>query len=214
MIDLQGIPFYANREDDQSCMLSCLRSALEYFEKRPYSWEELEQLTGWQSGKAAWTVKAWTDLAEQGFDIQMIENFNYREYASEGKEYLQTFLKPEELEWQLKNTNLLEITPLLPKFLTTVNHIQKSPERGDIDRLLGEGYLVTVQLNSRVLNDRPGYVAHMILVLQQDGEDYIAHDPGLPGQALRRLSCSKVYEAMGATANTSEVTGLRPRGNA
>jgi hypothetical protein len=209
MTTTRTIPFYSNREDDESCMLACYRSVLEYFDGRPYSWEELEKLSGFKPGRAAWTVKAWTTLARQGFDIKMTENFDYHEYFKEGEAYLQTFLKPEELKYQLERTNLLEIRPLLPEFFKTVRQIQKSPVLADIDELLSDGYLVLAQLNSRALNQQAGYVAHMVLITTKEHDMYIAHDPGLPGQENRSIAPNLLYNAMGGENNTTEVTGIK-----
>jgi len=206
---MQSPPFYANRMDDMSCMLACLRSALEHFTGKQYGWEELEKLTGFQSGKAAWTVKIWAYLATHGFDVRMIEGFDYNRYQTEGKEYLRTFLKPMELQWQLDHTNLLEVAPLLPTFLKSVYQEIRSPLLKDIDKMLDDNYLVTVQLNSRKLNGEKGYVAHMILVYDRQGDYYIAHDPGLPAHEARRIPARLLLDAMGGEHNTVEVTGLK-----
>lgn len=206
---MKQIPFYGNRPDDLSCMLASIRSELEYFTGRTYSWGEMEQLLGFSPNKVAWTVKVWTELAEQGFDIRMIEAFDYRRYMEEGEAYLRAYLKPEELAWQMKNSNLLEIRPLLPRFLRSVHYEMRQPTLADIDQMLTGGYLVTVTLNLNVLNGKPGYSAHMLLVHDKDGDDYICHDPGLPPRENRRVAAAKLWEAMGGEGNTAEVTGMK-----
>lgn len=207
---MKDIPFYSNYQS-KSCMLACMRSALEYLTQRSWTWPELEALTGFKPGRAAWTVKMWTTLAEDGFDIDMTEGFDYALYYKQGESYLSQFLKPHEVEWQLQNSNLLDIRPLIPVFLKTVRHNMASPTLKDVDRLLGEGYLVTVQLNNQILNDQSGYVAHMILVHDKQGEDYIAHDPGddSAGEANRRIPAQKLFAAMGGKNNTTETTGIK-----
>ena len=192
-----------------SCMLACLRSALECLTSKQYSWNELEKITGFKRDKAAWTVQVWAYLATHGFNIHMIEAFDYHRYQAEGKEYLRTFLKPEELQWQLAHTNLLEISPLLPTFLQKVHQEMRSPQLEDIDELLDGGYLVAVQLNCNVLNKREGYVAHMILVYAKQDGGYIAHDPGLPAHQARHIPAQLLLDAMGGKHNTTEVTGLK-----
>jgi hypothetical protein len=205
------VPFYANRTDDSSCMLAAIRSALEYFTGEAYSWDRMEEITGYTPHKSAWTVKVWAYLATHGFDMRMVEGFDYRRYRAESITYLETFLKPEELKWQLEHTNLLEIKPLLPTFLKTVHQEVRSPQLTDIDDMLRDGYLVTVQLNSRALNDKEGYVAHMILVYDKDGDEYIAHDPGLPPQESRHIPSDLLFKAMGGEHNTVEITGIKVR---
>lgn len=203
-------PFYANRSDGMSCMVSALRSVLEYFTGKTYSWKEVEDILGYQSGQAAWTVKAWTELASAGFDIRMIENFDYARYQAEGEAYLREFLRPNELRWQLENSNLLEIRPLIPEFLSTVHHEQRSPTLQDIDEMLADERLVLVQLDAAKLNALPkDYIAHMIVIYDKIGNDFVAHDPGFPAMAERRIAPHALYEAMGGADNTTEVTGIR-----
>lgn len=189
-------------------MLAVFRSALEYFTKKPYTWEELERLTGYKPDRAAWTVKIWTELADD-FDIRMIEGFDYQRYFDEGESYLHTFLRPEEVEWQLAKSNLADIRPLIPAFLEKVDYQMKRPSLKDIDDMLAEDYLVSVQLNSKALNDEEGYSAHMVLVHDSDGDEYIIHDPGLPPVKNRRVKKDLLFRAMGGDNNTSEVTGLK-----
>lgn len=206
---MKQVPFYANRPDNLSCMLASYRSVLEYFTGRQHGWRELEIITGFQSGKAAWTVKTWTYLATRGFDIRMIEGFDYKRYMEEGEAYLQNFFSPEEFQWQIQKTNLLEIKPLLPEFLEHTTYEKRSPNLHDIDTMLHDGYLVTVQLNSNALNEVPGYNAHMIVVYDKAGEDFVAHDPGLPPREARHIKPDLLYKAMGGDNNTVEVTGIK-----
>ena len=190
-------------------MLAAIRSILEYFTSQEYNWQTMERLLGYEPGKAAWTVKAWTQLAKQGFDIKMIENFDYQRYEKEGESYLASFLRPEELRWQLEHSNLLEIRPLIPEFLRTVQYEKRSLNTQDIDIMLENGYLVSVQLNSKVLNREPGYDAHMIVVYDKDSDGFLAHDPGNPPKEGRHIPPELMYEAMGGAGNTTEVTGVR-----
>ena len=207
---VKDIPFYSNRADKpDSCMLATIRGALEYLTRSQYSWEDMEALLGYRPGRAAWTVEVWTKLAMQEFDIHMIEAFDYQRYADEGESYLRTFLKPEELAWQREYSNLLDIKPFLPRFLKTVRREQRSPQLRDIDLLLAQGYLVLVQLNLNVLNHKPGYVAHMILIHDKTDGTYVAHDPGLPPYKNRRIMPAKLLAAMGGEHNTVEVTGIK-----
>jgi len=208
---MKQMPFYSNRLDNLSCMLASIRSVLEYFTGKQYSWKELEDIIGYKHGRAAWTVQVWTYLATHGFDIRMIEGFDYQRYMDEGETYLQTFLKPEELEWQLQHTNLLEIRPLLPEFTKHVTHERRSPGLRDIDEMLEDGRLVTVQLNLNTLNGTPGYNAHMIVVYDKDNSAYVAHDPGLPPHEARHIDPVLLYKAMGGKNNTVEVTGIKLR---
>ena len=190
-------------------MLACFRSAFEYLTGNPYTWEQLENLTGYEPKRAAWTVKIWTELSQDGFDIRMIEGFDYKKYHEQGEAYLHIFLKPEEVEWQLRESNLAQIRPLIPTFLKNVQYEQRSPQLDDIDTMLHDGFLVFVQLNSKILNNKDGYTAHMILLHGKEGDEYIAHDPGLPPHPNRHIPKTLLLKAMGGINNTVEVTGIK-----
>lgn len=196
-----------------SCMLAALKSGLEYLTGKPYDWEQLEKLTGYKPKHPAWTVRVWTTLAKQGFDIRMIEAFDYPAYEKQGTEYLTTFFSPEELAWQLKHSNILEIQPMIPGFLKTVDYEMHSPTLADIDKMLIDDYLVFVTVNSQALNDKPGFSSHAFLVHSKEGDVYIGHDSGpKTAEANRRVPAEKLYKAMGGDNNTSEVTGFKLKG--
>jgi hypothetical protein len=207
---MKDIPFYSNRKGNNSCMLACFRAALEYLQDKPYTWKELEKLTGYRPKRAAWTVKIWTELADE-LDIRMIEGFDYARYHKEGEAYLHTFLKPEEVAWQLQQSNLAQIRPLIPEFLKRVRYEKRSPGLQDIDNMLDDGYLVVVGLNSKLLNGQKGYTAHMVLVHDREGDEYIIHDPGLPPMPNRHVDRNLLFKAMGGKDNTTEVTGIKSK---
>jgi 23S rRNA pseudouridine1911/1915/1917 synthase len=205
---MKDVPFYGNLEDNRHCAVAVQRSIIEYFTGRKVSMGYVEKLSGFQDGKAAWTIDIWTRLSKQGFDVRMIEPFDYRRYAKEGEAYLHKVYKPETVAWQLANSNILEIKNI-DEFLKIVKPECRRPTLKDIDDMLANGRLVFVVLNSRVLNDKPGYSDHAVLVLKEDGEDYIIHDPGLPPQPNRYVAKTKLWEAMGGEKNTAEVTGVK-----
>ena len=208
----KDVPFYANREDGMSCMLAVYRSIIKYFLGKELTWEELEELTGYEPKRPAWTAKALTTLAtEYSLGIKVIEPFNYKRFASLGKDYLYDFYDNEEVEWYLKNTNVLEIKPYLTKFIAAIRPLCRRATLEDIDAMLVEGRLVTITLNGRILDGKEGYSGHMVLLIAQDDDNYIVHDPGQPPLPNRHLARAKVWEAMGGDSNTSEVTGFKIR---
>lgn len=206
---MKQIPFYGNHEDNHHCMLAVYRSLFDYFYGEKLSWEELESLTGFKPKRAAWSLKIISHLAKRGLDIRMVEPFDYARYYEIGEPYLDELFSPVEKDWQLKHGNILEIRPLIPDFLENVQYELKRPTLDDIDSMLEENRLVFVTLDSRILNDKPGYFSHAVLVIDQDSEDYTIHDPGLPPQAYRRIEKQKLFKAMGGEETTSEVTGFK-----
>lgn len=190
-------------------MLAVYGSIFDYFYNEKLGWPELEKLTSFKPGKAAWSLTIISYLAERGMDIRMIEPFDYARYYNTGEPYLDEFFTLVEKNWQLKHGNILEIRPLIPDFLEKVKYELKRPTTEDIDSMLAEERLVFVTLDSRALNDKPGYFSHAVLIIGDNGDSYIIHDPGLPPQPNRRVSKQKLYAAMGGEKTTSEVTGFK-----
>lgn len=203
-----SVPFYPNHEDDMHCMLSVYQSIFDYFLNNKLSWDEIEELTGYEPNKAAWSVKVLTYMSKY-FDIKMIEPFDYNKYFKDGESYLHTLFNEEELDWQRKNSNILEFRESIPEFLEKVSPICRSASIADIDEMLEVGRLVFITLNSQSLNDNKGYTSHAILVLSKDKDSYVFHDPGLPPKPYRKELKSKVFQAMGGASNTGEVTGFK-----
>ena len=190
-------------------MVAAYRSIFDYFLRKKFSWDEIDEFVGYRDGKAAWTVQALTKMVDMGFDIAMIEPFDYRTYAERGEAYLHDRYPVEQVEWMLKKSNVLSFRPLIPAFLEKVHWKYRQAQLADIDRLLSEDRLVFVTLNALKLNGKPGYSAHAVLIIGRESDEYVIHDSGLPPRPGRRVSRTVLWEAMGGAKNTSEVTGFK-----
>jgi hypothetical protein len=206
---MKKIPFYPNADDNMQCMVSVYRSLFEYFLNRKYDQEDMAEYVGYKPGVVAWTLTALVKMARQGFDIRMIEPFDYKTFQQEGEAYLNRFYTAEEKAWYLEHTNLMDMRPQIPAFLRTVQFENRAATLQDIDDMLAEDRLVSVIVNSRALNGKSGFVSHVILVLQGDAKNYVIHDPGPPALAYRRVSREQLWQAMGGEDNNiAEVTGF------
>lgn len=190
-------------------MLACYGSILEYFTGEPHSWDKLDELTGFKENKAAWTISAIIKMNEMGFHIKMVEPFDYQRYYEIGEPYLSEVFTDSQLDWQLKNSNIKEMKNYIPRFVDLNLNICRTPTLADIDEMLADRMLVTVTLNSRELNEKPGYNSHMILIIGKNNDTYIAHDPGLPPIPRRAISSELLWRAMGAGREAADVTGFR-----
>lgn len=205
---MKKVPFYPNHDDNQHCAVACYRMLFDYFLHRKIDWEEMEKMAG-HYGKAAWTVTIWTRMANQGFDIRMIEAFDYRRYATEGDAYLREYFPDQEYTYQIERTNIREIGEYINNFLAQVSLESRRPTLDDIDDMLAEDRLVFLTLNSKALNDKEGYTSHAVLVLGKKDGEYVIHDPGLPPEPYRHVTAKKLWQAMGGETNTCEATGVK-----
>jgi 23S rRNA pseudouridine1911/1915/1917 synthase len=206
---MKKVPFYQNDSDNMQCMIAVYRMIVDHFLHKQMSDAEMRKFVGYQPGIAAWSLRPLTQFVRMGFDVRMIEPFDYARYAAEGQDYLKTAMPPEQLQWQLEHSNILQMQQYIPEFLQMVQHERRSPTLTDIDDMLAQGYLVNVMLNSKRLNQQEGYTAHSVLVLRKDGDNYIIHDPGLPPRPDRIVPKTDLWEAMGGKDNSNEVTGFK-----
>lgn len=181
-------------------------SIIAYFLHRKFSWPELEGLTGYKPGVAAWTVGILPRMDAMGFDIRMIEPFDYEQYQKDGEIYLEKVYEPEELAQYKKMSNILEMREQLPAFLEHVKHENRQATLEDIDQFLSEDRLVFVTVNGRTLNNKPGFYPHAILVIGREGDEYVVHDPGLPPIPYRHVKPEILQKAM---RDDAEVTGFK-----
>jgi len=206
---MKKVPFVANHEDNMHCALAVYRMLFAYFMDRDISWHEMEKMSGFTPGKAAWTITIWERMSKQGFDIRMVEAFDYQAYQKEGAAYLKKHFSAEQYKWYLAHSNLAEIQPQIASFLKEVNVECRRPTLGDIDTMLADGRLIFVTLNSKVLKDSDGFQEHAVLIIDKKDGTYIVHDPGSPPQPYREIPAELLWRAMGAEKSTSEVTGVK-----
>jgi 23S rRNA pseudouridine1911/1915/1917 synthase len=207
---MKKVPFYPNHPNGMHCAVAVYRMLFDYFLHRKLGWEEAEKLAGFKDGRAAWTVTIWERMSRMGFDIRMIEPFDYRRYTEKGDAYLRSYMKPEEYDWLTQHSNIRDIQPLIPAFLQAVRVEQRRPTLKDIDDMLADGRLVFLTLNSNLLNDKPGYAQHAVLVFAKDDEGYRIHDPKTDDpRPDRYVPAEKLWAAMGGKDNSAEATGVK-----
>lgn len=175
------VPFYAaSSSRDGNCVSSVFKMVLGYFlPEKKFAWKQVGELTGYVKRKGTWFFPALTKLKKLGFDVVVVDTFDYVRASQEGREYLLKYFKnPETLEWALQKTDFLQKRKLLPEFTKTVRPKQEIPQLSDIQKYLKAGYLVAVELDWTVLHQEKGeYVSHLVLVVGF-GKDYlIIHDP-------------------------------------
>lgn len=204
---MKQVPFYPNHsQDGNRCMLACYGSMLEYYTGKKYSWDELKKYTGFNK-KPVWSLQALIKTVNLGITVRMMDPFDYRAFYKQGNAYFKQFLTPEEYEWQMKNAEPLQKSEI-PELLEKIDYQNRSASLKDIDDLLRHDMLVMTGLNSRILNDKAGFASHFVLIIEDAGNEYILHDPGLPAFAYRKVPKQKLLKAMGGPKHNNEVSGF------
>ncbi len=203
---MKKIPFYPNHEDGMYCVLAVYRFLYDYFFDEKFSFEQLEVKARAEKKKGVWHLLLDSDLASRGVDIVNIETIDYKKLFEEKEEYLKKLYDHQTAEYYLTQTNITRLFDAIPQYLKSVQHITKLATIEDIDSLLNKGYIIGAEVNSRILNNKPGFSLHYVLIQKGDKNSYIMHDPGLPPIENRKVSREDIIKSL-----ANEVSGFKLR---
>lgn len=164
------------------------------------SWDEWDELTGFEKEKGTWASAVLLWFKNNGFDVRHITLFDYEDFIENGGDYLIRLTGKKVGQWQIEHSNI----PLEQKRAKTLLRAgvieNRQPTQKDIIHYLENGYLVRVLVNMATLNDKTGYIGHAIVVSGYDDEGFIIQDPGLPPIENRKV-CFADFEAAWADPN-------------
>ncbi len=174
------VPLYGNIPPDYTyCFQAIFKMGLKYFKPQDeFSWDELDAITGKEPGMWTWPMAGMLWLYHHGFDVRVIEAFDYRRVAAEGADYLYQIYGDVIAKEQLAHCNIVLEQQRAAELVNSISVDSRTPSTGDITSLIDDGYLVSVQLNSRKLNNLPGYTGHFLLITGYTSTQLIVNDPG------------------------------------
>src|SRR5262249_43640645 len=146
------------------------------------TWRQLDKMTHKRPHKGTWWFPMAAELDKLGLNSQIIEYFDYFRFLKEGNDYLNKVFTDEVADYFISKSNLLDVKPYIKEFLKSSSLQVRPATIKDLDDYLAMGWLVLLDVNSRVLNGRPGYSGHVVLVYEKIGQKYMLHDPGLPAK--------------------------------
>lgn len=199
-------PFVANHEDDKHCVPAVFRMLHQYYFGQDLSWNEIDEIMRSVPDKGTWSFTGSTYLAKKGLDVTDIGSMDVNKLLADPKGYLPTLYSPEKVDYYLNKSNLLSIMQYLPEYLKYVKQKTRTSSTSEVTNYLKEGYLVTLELNPKILNNKPGFTLHYVLVYDFDGENIYMHDPGLPPLKSRKVTLEKfkvAFEYIGANPSIS-----------
>ncbi len=194
------------------CSQAVFRSLFNYFFKENLSWKQIDRITKTIPGKGSWTMAAHIELSKRGIEVVNIEPFDYERFYKKGVDYLKSSFDEKTVNWYLQKSNLLAVKEDIPQFLQLVKHETRRATIKDIDLFMKNGYLVGAEINSRVLNKKPGFSLHYVLIIGMDNGNYFINDPGgssSPPLEGRVVSKRELIRALGEEGANGEVSAFR-----
>lgn len=180
--------FVPNSSDDTHCVNAVFRMLYKTFLGRDISWEEIDARTKAQPGKGTWTIGGDILLAKAGISVVNIEPVDYQELFRIGTKYLSDVFGTETAEYYRTRSNIEAVLPDIPEFLSVVRHETRKATTDEILGYLREGKFVGATLNSSILNAKPGFSLHYVLLYDTNGVEITLHDPGLPPAPGRKIT--------------------------
>jgi hypothetical protein len=193
-----NIPFFPNTGDGTHCFQAALKMALAHLlPEREFSYEFLDEMSGKKPGKWTWPTAAMLWLIEEGFEIGLVEEFDYREFVNDGGEYLLRRYGREVGEAQIKNSDIEYEREIAKRFIDIAPIEYRIPNFDDLKKAFSENSVSIIYLNAQALLGISGYSGHFIVVCDVDEKNVRLHDPGLPPRPNLIVSCDVFNKAWG-----------------
>ena len=192
------IPFFPNTGDGTHCFQAALKMALAALAPdRSFSYEELDRISGKLPGKWTWPTAALLWLMDAGFEVGLIEEFDYGAFAEEGGDYLIGRFGEEVGRAQIANSDIERERALARRFAAVAPLEMRVPDAKDIRDKLRPDSVVILNLNSAVLEGGEGYAGHFVVICEIGDTWVRLHDPGLPPRPNLRASLERFERSWG-----------------
>lgn len=190
------IPFFPNTGDGTHCWQAVLKMALAVYEPTTdFSYAELDRISKKISGKWTWPTAAMIWLLERGYEVKLIEEFDYRAFADRGEKYILEKCGEEVGRAQIAHSDVAQELVFARRFADMAPLDVRLPTRADLVHLLREDFVVICNINAAALYGMPGYSGHFVVLVAIRGDEVGLHDPGLPARPNLRVPWKKFETA-------------------
>ncbi|MCX6764089.1 MAG: peptidase C39 family protein [Candidatus Nealsonbacteria bacterium] len=184
------VPFYKN-PDDTHCYQASLKMVMKYFwPDKDFFWEELDRITAKVKGLWTWTMAGLIWLQDHGIEVRDVEVFDYEKFIKFGGKYLIDKYGEEVGESQIEHSDIEQERKIAKDFIKKIPIEKRIPTMNDLKNFLSQGYLIICIVNSRKLNNEPGYSGHFVVLKGFDDEYFFIHDPSFPTSPHRLVKFS------------------------
>lgn len=198
------VPFVKNESD--RCVPATIGMVLAYFmPEKNFSDADLDKITGYKSGRGTWSTESMIQLAQLGFQTKWIEDFDHEEFSKHPEKYLATILDEASFKWQVEHGDLAIEAARMKEYIGDGHSIEhRTGTSDDIKTLLGDGWLLRLEVNANTLAAKPGYEGHSILVIGYDNENVTIHNPdgangNRPNQIVSWELLNKAWKEFGGS---------------
>jgi len=178
------IPPFVESPDSFRCGQSVVLMILKHFiPEREWSFEDADKICGYVEEKWTWSEAAAVSLAEIGFEVQCITDFDIEAFLKSPENYFVKKYGPENGIEMLTLADMKSTVEYFNRYLSNPNilTIKRSWTVQDAIALLNEGYLLMTWVDSDVLSSlNLNGSGHFVTVFHYDEnlQRIIFHNPG------------------------------------
>lgn len=188
----KNVDFVPNTDDNTHCLQASVKMTLRFFDSNfDRDLDFFDAYTG-KSEKFAytWPLRTALNAALDGFHVVYIDELNLEALSKDPYQTLLEAYGEEIASDQCKNSDMVSVVSDAKELLLSRNvEIQfRVPNTDDLRRLLDDGYLLILNVNSRAMRGAEGYMGHFITVYGYDENRFSIHNPGLPPEKNVRVS--------------------------
>lgn len=176
------IPFCPNDKTDNHCMQACMRMILKYYyPDKSISIRKLNKLLKIGSRKGyLFPDMATVVLSNLGVNAKYYTTSDDKDWYKRGKGYLLENYPKQIAEDIWEKTDFRISKPFFKRALREKRYIKRKLSLKDLKNFLKKGCLISPAININVLENKPGYAGHAIIITDIDKKFVTFHDPGLP----------------------------------
>lgn len=173
---------------------------LQFFEGKEYSFEELDLLSGKRPDQWTWPTQTFLWLLKRGYEIRLIEEFDYRSFGERGVDYIKEISGEEVAHIQEANSDIPSEQKLALRFAEKKLVEYRRPTLQDLQNYMKKGYLTICNINASLLYRGEGYSGHFIVPTEIGPDKITIHDPGHPPKPAQPIEIT-TFEAAWAYPN-------------
>jgi len=184
------IPYFS-QPDNTHCFQACLKMALKYFfPEKDYSWEDLDKFSDKPKDKWTWICAAFVELKKMGLSVKVYTNFDYESFVKEGVSYLRKVFSKEVAEKNIEMSDIDSEVENAKNMIKEDIYEKREITFEDIEKWFKENYLIILIVNSMILNGKPGYSGHFVILTGIEENNILIHDPstyyGSPNRKINK----------------------------